>query len=233
MNHLVRLLLSVALLAAVLVPVGRATAQSGETLTVALDVPQLIAHNLNEDGFFDDGEDEIIFYYGLMELDEAGEVVNSVMDQYAYTFGADDRVTDIPTLELTVGANHNVAVMLLMVERDNDSFQIDTYLATGDYDGGYSGTCCLVNAAEILAALLTGGFDDNTRDAYRCDCGDVLATLDYLFSNGNDDLFAPYVEEYLAVELVSGFVAVEDVALTWWGLTNRARYELKYTVSVG
>lgn len=230
MNHLVRLLVAIALLTAAIIPFGTVTAQSDDTLTVILAIPQLAAQNLNEDGFFDDGTDEITLYYGLMELDEAGEVVNSTMGEYQHSFTEDELVTDIPTLELTIAADHDVAVLLLIVERDSDSFQIDTYLETGDYDGGYGGTCCLVNAAEIVAALLTGGFDGGTLDEYGCECGDVLATLEYLFSNGNDDLFEPYTETYGAM---SGLSTIEAVELTWWGLTNRAGYDLKYALAVG
>lgn len=228
------LLMALGLVVVIARPLMVADAQTS-TVDVALQIDELTALNLGEDGLFDDKIDEVVVYYGITEIDPDGDEVDSTYGTFEGNFAADDSQTEFLPVVLNVDPRNQVVISVVMVEVDNGSFDLTDYLGSGVYssDPEISQACTLAALSSVLG-LITGGGDltDPSLGGGLVAClGDVDQFV-LLFTSGNDDLYSPFSATYEAGELVSGYVEAATTVLDWAGLTNRSQYELSYTLSV-
>lgn len=195
---------------------------SNERITA--HVNWLEARNLNEDGLFDDGIDEIMAIYTLYESDQSGNPIsngNSMSSVWGprnfYDVGG--RWTrHFQTLSIWVQPGNTASFSLLLVEMDN-STQAGQVLTNG---------CQAMTAANLVLFILGRGVVSRVAQA---GCGLVSLVM-----QGDDDTFENPLLFTLPTRFVTRaapFTGTDTYTLNHSGWTNSAQYEMSYTVTSG
>lgn len=214
MRIAVRTILAMVVLAVMAMPVASAThAQDTPPIDVRVVITGIQAKNLNEDSITDDGEDEMIFFYTLYELDVEGRVLQHSAANTEFFFNDEERAngSEFSDLRLVVEPANRVVLVVYAVE-------IDTPLSDDDAAN------CGADGSNAVVSCLTGG-----------DCGDLnidlieqcLEDLGSALVASNDDLFENAHVRLIDAATVGSELAdakIRDVGL------NSAEYDIEYTI---
>lgn len=203
------------LLALMLLPVLPLQAQSEENTVVRIVITGIEAKNLNEDTpVIDDGEDEMQFFYELLEVDPNGRVLQSESAVTAYQFSVGERAS---------GANFDELVMIVSPENDViftvRAIEVDSSLSDEDAQ-----ECGAAGAFAVVQCIAFGECFGLLNPTLLLAC---LSEIGVIATGTDDDLFE---ENHLnRIDPTNLEPELVDTSITDIG-RNSASYDIEYTV---